>query len=75
MFREGFCCFFIHIWINHYTHFLNLTKFISHYLTITHGHFHRNQFLTANYYFIRPVLSYLPVAMATWQHFLWCRQV
>jgi hypothetical protein len=71
MFGEGFCHFFIsafHFWINYNTNFLNLTKFISHYLTVTHSHFHRPQFLTANYYFIRPVLSYLAVATATWQH-------
>jgi hypothetical protein len=68
MFGEGFLNFFIsdlHFWIKHYTNFLNLTK---QHLIATHGHFHRHQFLIANYFFIRPVLSYLAVARATWQH-------
>ncbi len=70
MFVEGFCHFFsdLHFSIKHYTNFLNLTKFVSQHLIATHGNFHRHQFLTANYFFIRPVLSYLAVATATWQH-------
>jgi hypothetical protein len=50
MFGEGFCHFFIsalNFWIEHYTYFLNLTKFVSQHLIATHGHFHRHQFLTA----------------------------
>jgi hypothetical protein len=73
MFGEGFSHFFIstlHFWIKYYTSFLNITKFVSQHLIATHGHFHRHQFLTANYFFIRPVLSYLAVATATWQHWL-----
>jgi hypothetical protein len=54
--------------MKHYTNFQNLTKFVSQHLVATHGHFHRHQFLTANYFFIRPDLSYLAVATATWQH-------
>ncbi len=71
MFGEGFCHYFIsalHFWIKHYTNFLNLTKLVSQHLIATHGHFHRHQFLPTNYFFIRPVLSYLAVATATWQH-------
>ena len=71
MFVEVFCHFFIsalHFWMKHYTNFQNLTKFVSQHLVATHGHFHRHQFLTANYFFIRPDLSYLAVATATWQH-------
>ncbi len=71
MFGEGFSHFFIstiHFWIKYYTDFLNITKFVSQHLIATHGHFHRHQFLTANYFFTRPVLSYLAVATATWQH-------
>jgi hypothetical protein len=47
---RDFVIFFIsalHFWIEHYTDFLNLTKFVSHHLIATHGHFHRHQFLTA----------------------------
>jgi hypothetical protein len=51
-----------------YTNFQNVTKFVSQHLDATHGHFHRHQFLTANYFFIRPDLSYLAVTTATWQH-------
>jgi hypothetical protein len=58
-----------HFWIKHYTNFLNLTKFLSQHLIATHGLFHRHQFLTTNNFFIRPVLSYLAVATATWQHY------
>jgi hypothetical protein len=68
---RDFVIFFIsalHFSINQYTNLLNLTKFVSQHLIATHGHFHRHQFLTANYFFIRPVLSYLAVATATWQH-------
>jgi hypothetical protein len=68
MFGEGFFNFLIsalHSRIKHYTNFLNLTKFVSQHLTGTHGHFHRHQFLTANYYLIWPVLSYLAVATTT----------
>jgi hypothetical protein len=69
MFGEGFCHFFFisafRFWMKHYTNVLNLTKFISQH---THGFFHRHQFFTANYFFKRPVLSYLAVATATWQH-------
>ena len=71
MFGERFSHFFIstlHFWIKRYTNFLNLTKFVSQHLIATHGHFPRHQFLTENYFFIRPVLSYLAVATATWQH-------
>ncbi len=71
MFGEGFCHFFIyalHYWSKHYTNFVNFTKFLTQHLIATHGHFHRHQFFTANYIFIRPVLSYLAVATATWQH-------
>ncbi len=73
MFGEGFCHFFfisaLHFWIKHYTNFLNFTrsKFVPQHLIATHGHFHRHQFLTANYFFMRPVLSYLAVCTATWQ--------
>ncbi len=68
---RDFVIFFIsalHFWIKQYINFLNLTKFVSQHLIATPGHFHRHQFLTANYFFIRPVLSYLAVATATWQH-------
>jgi hypothetical protein len=58
----------LHFWIKHYTKFLNRTKFVSQHLIAAHGHFHRYQFLTANYFLIQPVLSYLAVATATWQH-------
>ncbi len=72
MFVEVFCHFFfisaLHFWMKQYTNFQNLTKFLSQHLVATHGHFHRHQFLTANYFFIRPDLSYLAVATATWQH-------
>jgi hypothetical protein len=71
MFGEGFCHFFIsvlHFWIKHYTNFLHLTKFVSHHLIATHGHFHRHQFLTRKLFLIRPVLSNLAVATVTWQH-------
>ncbi len=40
-----------HFWIEYYSNFLNLTKFVSQHLIATHGHFHRHQFLTANYFF------------------------
>jgi hypothetical protein len=67
---RDFVIFFIsalHFWIKHYTNFLNLTKFVSQHLIATHGYFHRHQFFTANYFFKRPVLSYLAVATGTWQ--------
>jgi hypothetical protein len=53
MFWEGFCHFFsaLYFGIKHFTNFQNLTKFVSQHLIATHGHFHRHQFLTANYYF------------------------
>jgi hypothetical protein len=59
----------LHFWIKHYTNFLNFTKskFVTQHLIATQGHFHRHQFLTANYFFMRPVLSYLAVGTATWQ--------
>jgi len=44
--------------------------FASPHLMTTNGHFHGCQFSIANYFFIWPVLSYLAVAMATWQHWL-----
>jgi hypothetical protein len=47
---RDFVIFFIsalHFWIEYYTDFLNLTKFVSQHLIATHGHFHRHQFLTA----------------------------
>ena len=34
----------------------------------SHGHFQGHQFPTANYFSTRPVLSYLAVATATWEH-------
>ncbi len=71
MFGEEFCRFNFFcslLWIKHYTNFLNITKFVSQHLLATHGHFHLHQFLTANYFFTRHVLSYLEVATATWQH-------
>jgi hypothetical protein len=71
MFGEGLCIFFsaLHFWIKPYTNRLNFTKFLSQHLITTHDHFYRHhQFLTAKYFFIRPVLSYLAVATATWQH-------
>jgi hypothetical protein len=52
--------------------FLYSTKFVSHPLIATHGHFHRHEFPTANYFLTRPVLSYLAVATATWQHWPLC---
>ncbi len=73
MFGKEFCHFFIsalHYLIKNYRNFLNLTKFVSQHLIATHGHFHRHQFLTANYIFIWPLLSYLAVATATWEHWL-----
>jgi hypothetical protein len=45
MFGERFCQFFIsalHFWIEHYTNFLILTKFVSQHLIATCGHFHRH---------------------------------
>jgi hypothetical protein len=49
----GILSFFIsalHFWIKHYSNFLNLTKFVLQQLIATHGHFHRHQFFTANYF-------------------------
>jgi hypothetical protein len=69
MFGEGFLSFFIsalHFWIKHYTNFLNLTKFKfnSTLLLLTARHNFSPQII----FLIWPVLSYLAVAMATWQH-------
>ncbi len=50
---RDFVIFFIsalHFWIKHNTNFLNFTKFVTQHLIATHGHFHRHQFLTANFF-------------------------
>ena len=51
-----------------WTNLLNLAKFVSWQSMAVHGHFHRHQLFAANYFFTRPVLSYLAVSTATWEH-------
>jgi hypothetical protein len=73
MFGAGFCHFFIyalHFWIKHYINFQNFIKFVSRHppLLLFTATFTSTNFLTGNYFFIRPVLSYLAVATASWQH-------
>ena len=64
---KNFCPSGLSFWMRSYT---NVATFVPRHFFAIHGHFHGHQFLTANYFFIRPVLSYLAVATATWEHCL-----